>query len=264
MSAEFLWLFPSASQRNTRVPPAGHSMASTPEYLPLPAKSAADIMQPLPYLDKQLPSYLDYTDISVFNNYLKTTATTEEDFAGQMMAYPVIAGINVLSAVSLSLLPLQDLVLPEPLDRFALSDVSLPRELRFWVLSRGGLPAELYDKEALFIISRYPNLYPAWKLDPDRVTAFISSVTSSYSKEDANNIISNVPEEASAYFFDPNTDLDKLLPEEVIVPYQREQFASWQTWVQTNEDILNSQRLAETDPALASKLKAATLSIVDE
>lgn len=261
---DFLWLFPSATQRNTEVPAAGHSMASNPSWLPLPASSAADIVQPLPYLDKQFPNYLEYTEVDIFTHYLKETATDEDDFAAQLLAYPVIDGINVLSAINLSLIPLQQLELPEPLSRFTTDAIFLPRELRFWVLTRGGLPYELYNSDDLAIINYYPNLFPAWKQQPDRVAKYIAATGSaSQTNQLTNQLTSLIPEEVSAYFFDPTTDSDKLLPDEIIIPYKKEEFISWQNWVQTNNEIVKSRRLAHSNPALAANLQSVNLTMAN-
>jgi len=244
----YLWLFPSSTRQAKVGHQGGYSMASSPLTIPQQAISARDIIQPREYVDEQIPNTVDYTDLNIFNQYLRDTAVTEEEFKGQMIAYPILEGVNVLDAISLSQFPLQQLVLPSAISRF--QKIFLPRELRFWVLTRGGLPAHLYAVESLYIITKFPNLYPAWKLYPQRVKQFISLSD--------NATISDIPEEASMDILDP--DNTQLLPKQIFIPYDSSLFPSWTNWVATNNSILSTQQLS-VDEQLEEKLEEATFAI---
>jgi hypothetical protein len=248
MAANYLFLFPSSTRVASVNHQAGFSMSSTPLTIPQQAISARDIIQPRDYIDAQIPNSIDYTDFNIFNQFLRETATTEEEFKGQMVAYPILQNVNVLDAISLSRFPLQQLTLPSAISRF--QKIYLPRELRFWILTRGGLPAELYNVEALYIITKYPNLYPAYKLYPQRVKNFIS-----VSDPDT---ISSIPEEASMDILDP--DNKELLPKQIFIPYDSDLFPSWLNWVATNNSILETQQLT-VDEQLEGKLESATFAI---
>ena len=185
-----------------------------------PATSMEDVILPRDF-KSGLPNVIPLTEYLEFTEYLRETGTSEEDFAQQLIEYPMLDYVSILDNIGYSLLDLSKLN-PTPLNTTApfhrYREIALPRELKFFVLTRGYLP--YMEEKALRVAVETPNLYSAWKLFPKEVESYPNR-----------NLI---PEPIAVEFFgQPNLEF----PPVVHIPFSRDIFPTFSSWVRVNNEI---------------------------